>query len=315
MERPLSKDIMDIENVKLPWNEILESYISYYENLRPELNIRTHMAPIIADLNENKIKSRVILSTGKVACYAFYLQPDSMSDRNYGVIGFVSEEVYESDRLINLLDWLYAESGREGRMVMINEIFNARDYDTILTGKGFQKIERDQMELVLRNLPELGLQPEGSSLETATIDASSINEFIGMHEISFAGTKDSVLDSSIRTERQRFWITLFEGKAFGQFLKDTCLWLKDGQRIVGAIIVTLYESAPFIATFFILPEQRGKGFGEFLLLTALNILKREGYEKVSLWVTRGNSALPVYERVGFNRMSGSEEVIYFKESQ
>ena len=54
-------------------------------------------------------------------------------------------------------------------------------------------------------------------------------------------------------------------------------------------------------------EYRGRGIGTALLREMLSLLKRKGYERVSLSVQKANYALKMYEKAGFEVVDETEE--------
>lgn len=303
---------MDIDNIKLPWDQILESYISHYEKLRPDLDVRAQMSPIISDLNNNRIRSRSIMSAGKPVCYAFYVSPESMSDRYYGMVGFVSPEDYNQDRLKNIIQWLVDEAARDGKILMFNEIFNGSDYDDILGLSGMNKMERVMLEL---DIPE-NFSEESSAdenvVKTKNIGMSDVPDLIELHEMAYAGSEDQILESTKSVERKKFWISLFDGRAFGRFIQNSSLWAIVETKHVGAIVTTLADDKPLIVDLFTVPEMRNRGYGTFLIRKAASILKEMGYNSVTLWVTRTNPAIEIYKSLGFREVDGKVETIFFK---
>ncbi len=303
---------MEIDNVKLSWEKILESYISYHEREHPELNVRVQIAPLVEQLNSNRIKSRAIASAGRVVCYAFFLTPESMSDRYYGMVGFIDEESYSEARLQNLLSWLNAEASSAGKILLINEVFNGKDYDRALKEAGFEKLERLKMKLNLPDFAEAE-KKDIEGLEISRLDSSDISEMIALHDISFEKSPDLILESTVPVERKKLWIRLFEGKAFGPVIEDGTLWAIAGGRKAGAIITTAQDGEVLIADIFILPEFRNKGLGTFLLSNSMGRLKAAGHKAVILWSTIGNPAIEIYENAGF-APENDREIIYFKRS-
>lgn len=303
---------MDIDNVKLPWEEILESYIKHNEKVRPDLDVRSQMAPIIESLNSNNIRSRTIVNAGKAVCYAFYLSPESMSDRYYGMIGFVSKEDYTEGRLQNILSWLISESSQAGKMLMFNEIFNASDYDSVLEGLGIKRLDR--VKMVLENLDDLKLKNDSdfSGLSTVPVLVTDVPEIVRMHELSFHRSQDKILESQIDSERNKFWVNLFEGRAFGRIIKNCTLWLNEMDQRVGAAITTLSVDEPLLVDIFVIPEKQKHGFASFLISRLVQNLKELGYAKLGLWVSKSNPALKTYHDLGFVEVPEKMEIIYFR---
>ena len=57
---------MEVNNVKLDWSAIFENEISYYEKVLDSSNIREMYSGIIAMLDQNNLKSRVITDGTRV---------------------------------------------------------------------------------------------------------------------------------------------------------------------------------------------------------------------------------------------------------
>lgn len=303
---------MDVDNVKLPWNEILESYIKHYEQERPELNVRAQMSPIIDSLVNNRIRSRAIMNAGNAVCYAFYLSPESLSDRYYGLIGFVSSGDFNPDRLRNILSWLISEATRDHKILMFNDVFNAYGYEGILEDMGFGRIDRVMMTLRISDLAFHENIGSMEGIDMIPITVNDIPELVKMHETSFTDSGDSILESSIAVERNRFWVNLFEGKALGRFLSDSSMWIAENSGKKGAIITTLTDGEPLIVDIFVTPESRGKGLAGTLIRNSVSVLSASGYESVTLWVTKGNPAMELYSKLGFIAVKDKTETIFFR---
>lgn len=303
---------MDIENVRLSWDEILAGYIDFYEGIQPDLHVRSQMEPIIDQLNNNRIKSRAVMVSGKVACYAFFIAPATMTDRYYGMAGFVSRDYFDRDKLKNLLDWMYGEAKKDHRMLMLNEVFNDEEFDRHLTEYGFSRIERFPMVLQLDQIQSQEIEHREGSVSAVSINPGELQQIIDMHDVSYSGSADTILESTVEIERKKFWINMFEGRAMGRYLTDSSFWVLDNGIKAGAVITTETDSGPLIADIFIVPQMRRKGLGSYLLMQSLMKLKQKGYSTVSLWVTSGNTAEKVYRKLGFSEIPGKYERIYFK---
>lgn len=83
----------------------------------------------------------------------------------------------------------------------------------------------------------------------------------------------------------------------------TYLVEKDGS-VIGKVRLESHGTGGFISGFGILPEYRGRGYGRKALIAALNALKAQGLEAVSLDVSASNSnALGLYKSCGFMEQS------------
>ncbi len=82
-----------------------------------------------------------------------------------------------------------------------------------------------------------------------------------------------------------------------------CFLATMGERRVGICVATCYGESGFIGELIVIPEERGQGIGSRLLLQALAYLRTRGTSRVFLDGVVG--AVPLYERVGFQRLCRS----------
>ena len=100
---------------------------------------------------------------------------------------------------------------------------------------------------------------------------------------------------------------------FGSGPADFCIVADDDGQIVGAAwsrIMNDYghvdDATPSLAIS-ILKEYRGQGIGTRLLRHLLNLLKDQGYSRVSLAVQKANYAIRMYGRAGFKIINENDE--------
>ena len=101
---------------------------------------------------------------------------------------------------------------------------------------------------------------------------------------------------------------------------DYCLICEDNNKIIGAVwtrIMNDYghidDDTPSLAIS-LYKEYRGKGIGTKLILSMFNLLKDNGYNKISLSVQKDNYAKKLYLNVGFKIIKETkEEYIMVKE--
>jgi len=82
-----------------------------------------------------------------------------------------------------------------------------------------------------------------------------------------------------------------------------CLIARMGDRPVGICVATCYGQSGFIGELIVIPEERGQGIGTRLLRQALAYLESQGVVRVFL--DGVVAAVPLYERVGFQRLCRS----------
>lgn len=98
---------------------------------------------------------------------------------------------------------------------------------------------------------------------------------------------------------------------------DHCLVATVDNKIAGAVWMRTFqgelkscgyidEQTPEIAIA-LFDEYRNQGIGTRMMEQMLDLMKTEGYAQVSLSITKGNSAIRLYERLGFVVINENEE--------
>lgn len=100
---------------------------------------------------------------------------------------------------------------------------------------------------------------------------------------------------------------------FGKYKSDLCLVAEIDGKVVGAVwgrIMNDYghidDTTPSFAIS-LYKDYRGFGIGTELMKSMLDLLKKKGYEKVSLAVQKANYAVKMYRNVGFEICDENEE--------
>jgi ribosomal protein S18 acetylase RimI-like enzyme len=118
---------------------------------------------------------------------------------------------------------------------------------------------------------------------------------------SFQGTPDERLVADTVEEDRQSLEEILAGK-LGRFLDESsCALLRDGNRLVGAVLVSEHDPrTAIILDLLVEPSERRQGLGKFLLLWALRALTALGYSTARLWVTEANRpARALYDSLGF----------------
>ena len=95
----------------------------------------------------------------------------------------------------------------------------------------------------------------------------------------------------------------YEG--FGRRPGDHCIVADDGGRIVGAVWTRLMHDYGYVddetpsLAISLYREYRGNGIGTEMMRRMLELLKQQGYRKVSLSCQKANKAVDLYRRYGF----------------
>ena len=100
---------------------------------------------------------------------------------------------------------------------------------------------------------------------------------------------------------------------FGKGKADNCIVAEVDGRVVGAVwtrIMNDYghvddETPSFAISLY--EEYRGKGIGTLMMRQMLELLRKQGYERVSLAVQKANYAVQMYENVGFKIVDENDE--------
>lgn len=98
---------------------------------------------------------------------------------------------------------------------------------------------------------------------------------------------------------------------------DYCLVARIDKKITGAVWIRTFqeeikgcgyidEQTPEIAIA-VFEEYRNLGIGTRLMQQMIALMKEKGFQQVSLSITKGNPAIRLYERLGFNMIDENEE--------
>jgi len=97
---------------------------------------------------------------------------------------------------------------------------------------------------------------------------------------------------------------LFKGDS-GQFMPDASHVALEGDRIVGAVLITHWMGMPLVAELGVAKDRRGRGLGRALLETAMGRLAGREEPRLALYVTVGNeSAIGLYRSIDFVQVGG-----------
>lgn len=203
-----------------------------------------------------------------------------------------------------------------GRIVMINGIFNGNDEtEKVLEEGGFTRMEREMMELDLRNFPESDpVVPEGYSIEG--LAGLNIDDYLRVESDAYKGTHDEILFSTKEDERLLLNRAIFEG-GYGDIITNVSRIAKHNGEIAGACIVTNRNSEqqvygyPLIIDVFVAAGHRKKGLARAILHDTARRAKVYGLSRLFLWVNLENEARTLYENTGFSESDYPHEIIYY----
>ena len=309
---------MEISNVKIDWAPILEGQIKYLEEIYPDVAIRETYRDIIERLNENKIKSRIILNGINVAGYAFVMESSLLSDRIYGSLGFTDSAFASDVRIRNLVEWAENIAKAQGKYLMINEIFRAEEASVkLLSDIGYTRVRRDRMEI---SLDEFNMKSENypQEFEVLPITNTTYQEYSKAEFDAYAGTLDSILFHTT-SEADRFSMAkaIFNG-SYGEIIPSASSIIRHHGKLIAAILATTKPekqtdgSRSLITDIFVNRDYRGNGIATTMMINCLNRLKYLGFETAELWVTNGNEAAHIYEKLGFKPSASAKEIFYYR---
>ena len=307
---------MEIRNVKLDWNLILKNYIEYTESKYPDYPVRKSFEPIIQKLSSNQLRSRVVIAGTEVAGYAYLLDSTEMPDGIYASAGFLDEKYYSAERLENLVEWIRSESGRERKIPMLNEIFNATgEWEKVLYNAGFRRMKRTRMLIDLHKM-EFGEIETPESIKILPFGVLTPESYADFNFHSYLGTEDAILYSYTLEQSLATAKSLFNGE-YGKVITEASFSIYSGDKLSGYIVFTSGEGpksgggVPLLADIAIGSELRGKGIGKALLMRSLFEMQRLGYLKAILWVSETNPAKQLYKAVGFTDASQPDEIFFY----
>lgn len=306
-----------MNNVKINWAPILEEYIEHLEEKYPNIPVRSSFSLIIDDLNNNRIKSRVILKGAEVAAYAYIIESSEQTDRAFVSIGFIDRKYANDERLRNLIDWAQEEVKKKGKFIMMNEIFNGGEAaEVVLNELDFRKLVRDRMDLSLKDIVTEKVEVP-SDLLVSGLEGVNVKEYADAEYDAYLGSEDEILFSSTNgLERAKMVESILAGR-YGRVISEASKVLRQNGNIVAAILVTdgrthnQMTSDPMVVDIFVNNKLRKRGIGRYLLYTAIDAMKQKGYGNLHLWVSTGNNARYLYKKVGFVKSDYPEEIFYY----
>ena len=161
---------------------------------------------------------------------------------------------------------------------------------------GFRRIA------VLANMELHSLPSESpdQNLQWITYDKSTCRRF----EDTFAATLQGTLDCPSLPRVQTPSEVLEGHKLAGEFQPDLWLLALEANHEIGCVLFNqLRKPGHFCLIYLgVVPDHRGKRYGEVLMRRAMSEAKKRGATKISLSVDEQNRpALKIYERLGFRR--------------
>ena len=309
---------MDIENVKINWKPLLEIQKKQFQDLYPDLDIENTFASVESQLSNNLIPSRIIINGNRVKGFAYLTGTDMSSGRTHGLLCFPEPSNFSEDTLDKLLSWLEQLASRNSREIMIGNIAGIDVPDNLMKGKGYEILRRRR--LLLSELEKFSGKPEkieNTRLVFAGIEELNYSKYVYAQLKAYESTSEArFLLPESHEQRIKMLRDIMDG-SYGDLIYDASHLILNEGSIAGAILVCRGRPRldgtriPIIIDFFVIPEFRGLGYGEYLMRSSLSSLYEGGFKKVELWVTEGNSAEKLYRKMGFSP-SPNGDIAYLK---
>jgi len=189
---------------------------------------------------------------------------------------------------------------RAGGATTITAHFEDR-YEPAFESLGFRCVfARMRMEAPTKRAPPaegLTLQPP-EEVEVLGLTKFLIGVYDGHVEQAFG------MHTGTEEEWRGYVGGLFKGDS-GQYMPDASYVSLEGDRIIGAILVTHWMGTPLVAELGVASDRRGKGIGRALLQAAMNRLAGRDEPRIALYVTLGNDpAIALYRSLAFVQVGG-----------
>jgi GNAT superfamily N-acetyltransferase len=114
---------------------------------------------------------------------------------------------------------------------------------------------------------------------------------------AYTGTIDA--DGSETLDDARTEVRGYFAGASGAPMLDASFVAVDDDAPVSAVLVARFDDVPLVAYAMTAADHKGRGLSLELMRHAIRALHRAGETRAHLWVTSGNPAERIYERLGF----------------
>ncbi len=196
--------------------------------------------------------------------------------------------------IIRVLDLLRTQ-GSETVTASFDEAYE-RDFEAL----GFRRLfARMRMEAATRRLPDAGIALKPPEEQEVPLLARF---FMGVYE----GHLEQAFGMHVGSEEDwREYVTgILRGEA-GRFMPEASFVALDGERLVGAALVSHWMGAPMVTELGVAADRRRKGIANALLAAASTRLAALGEPRWALYVTVGNeAAIALYRVFGFGQAGG-----------
>ncbi len=214
------------------------------------------------------------------------------------ISGFSMEPMFASEAAVTLLKAV--DLLRAGGATTITGQFEDR-YESTFVSLGFRRIfARMRMEApTKRSVPtaDLKMQPPEEA-EVLGLTKFLMDVYDGHMEQAHG------IHTGPEDEWRGYVAGLFKGDS-GQYMPDASYVVLEGDRIVGAILITHWMGMPLVAELGVAKDRRGRGLGRALLQASMHRLAAREEPRIALYVTVGNDpAIALYRQTDFVQVGG-----------
>jgi ribosomal protein S18 acetylase RimI-like enzyme len=143
-------------------------------------------------------------------------------------------------------------------------------------------------------LEERALPPDVRCRNVERSDAA------GLGELMLAAYRGTVDDEGETREDAVAEVERVLDGSYGPFRSDASFVVEDDDGLLGASLVTIWESRPLLLYLVVRPDAKRRGAGTALLVESGNALAADGHAELDLFVTEANEpAVNLYRKLGF----------------
>jgi ribosomal protein S18 acetylase RimI-like enzyme len=213
--------------------------------------------------------------------------------------------------LTGFIDQMDREKG--GRVFSIEGFFGEfgdRTANRGLSAAGFIPIERVRLWINPQHLRCVVPNPRGRYL-LRVINPHDRSELVRLFVGAYHGHVDSLfaMPRKEKVAASEFIDYMFSTSKEGRLLRSASFILKDpaGRKLVGAVFVREASGFAYVADLMVDPRHQRRGIGTFLLVRALEELRRKRHRYVEIMTTLQNPTRSpqLYWRLGFRPVRGT----------
>lgn len=153
-----------------------------------------------------------------------------------------------------------------------------------------------KIKMILRkeNYVEQTLLERGTFLKFDCLNIVSFGQAMYDGYLNTVDYEGESLEDSIH------FIEQIKSKTYGEMMNEFSGIIEENGIYISGIIITLFDTSPFIVTIFTKHAYKNRGYGEYILRLIIHgVFSKTNYSKIILYVTDNNSAISLYKKIGF----------------